>query len=168
MKKDRKITEICLQCNEHYVPTRKGVQKFCGASCRSRYWFIHNQKSTVPQKLQSEKSELIVQSSIESEQKPTKIEEVSLAGISNAALGTILANSGTAFVKSRFTKEEDKPATKGDLKKLEDLINKQYFEVYNVSPDIYGRRAYFDMATSKIVYYDERQRRFEFPPFDLQ
>lgn len=31
MKKDRKKTEICIQCNEAYIPTRIGVQKFCSA-----------------------------------------------------------------------------------------------------------------------------------------
>jgi hypothetical protein len=34
-------------------------------------------------------------------------------------------------------------------------------------PDQFGRKAYFDMGTSKIVYFDPIQNTFEFPVTDL-
>ena len=55
------------------------------------------------------------------------------------------------------------PATKGDLLELKNLINTRFFEVHNIPHDIYGRKAYFDMGTGNIVYYDSHQNSYLLP-----
>ncbi|MBI9041335.1 hypothetical protein [Lutibacter sp.] len=167
MKKDRKKTEICIQCNEAYIPTRIGVQKFCSASCRSRYWFVHNQKSTLPSKALSKNSDLLEKQPVVSDQKPTKKENISGTGVATSALGAIIANAVTGIAVKVLRTEKDEPATKGDLINLENMIASRYFEVHNISRDLYGRIPYFDMSTSKIVYYDEYQNTFIYPQYDL-
>ena len=167
MKKDRKLTEICLQCGEDYIPNRKGVQKFCSNSCRSRNWLLKNPKQLLTSKLQSDMSEPIAKENIVLEQILAKITKMSAAGIANAAAGNLLADASVAVANYLTGNAENKPATKGDLEKLEKLINTRYFEVHNISPDMYGRRAYFDMASSKIVYYNEHLQRYELPLMNL-
>ena len=51
---------------------------------------------------------------------------------------------------------------------LKNLLNNRYFEVLNISPDMYGRIPYFDNRTSKIVFYDEHQQLFFETPYDIQ
>ena len=66
-----------------------------------------------------------------------------------------------------FIPNENKGATKGDIQELKKLINTRYFEVHNISPDPYGKKAYFDISTSKILYYDEYHKTFELPQYNL-
>lgn len=167
MKKDRKLTEICLQCGEDYVPTRKGVQKFCSDSCRSRNWLLINHKQILTSKVQPEPSEIITKENIVIEQTPTKIDKISAAGVGNSALGTLIGNAASKLATNAFQRETDKPATKGDLKNLENIVSTRYFEIHNMSPDIYGRKPFFDTGTCKIVYFNEQQNRFELPLMNL-
>ena len=168
MKTNRTHKEKCLHCGEQYIPSRKGAQKFCSASCRSRYWILNNKKnstsakiSTTLEKTQNEKEKT----------NPTsvnKIDKMSIAGIGNSFTGALAANVTARIVKNAFKREDDYPATKGDVKKIIDLINSRYFQVHNVSFDEFGRIPYFDMATSKIVFYDESQNVFELPKYNLK
>ena len=87
--------------------------------------------------------------------------------VGNGGWGTLLAYTATAFAKKAFIPLENKPATKKDIKDIKDLINTRYFEVHNISPDYCGRVVYFDMSTSKIVYFNEQQNRFELPVVNL-
>ena len=48
------------------------------------------------------------------EEKKTKVEEMSMAGVGNALAANLISDGGKA-VLNLFTKEENKPITKGDL-----------------------------------------------------
>ena len=100
-----------------------------------------------------------VEEIIESDKK----ESMSLAGIGNAAIGSLAVDAAIAL----FTKEGDKPASKADIKELKDLINKRYFAVHNIRPDGQGRKPFFDMRTGKIVYHNLHENRFDLPFMDL-
>ncbi len=157
MKKE----ENCKHCGEEFIPKRKGTQIFCSNSCRSRYWYLNNSEINKTPPLDQLKE------AFEEKNKKTKIEKMSMSGIGNAALGTMAANAATALATKIFIPNDNKAATKGDIQELKKLINTRYFEVHNISPDPYGKKAYFDMSMSKIVYFDESQKTFELPPFDL-
>jgi hypothetical protein len=137
-----KKIEICLHCNDDYLPTRRGVQKFCSKSCKSRYWYlkknkqnkelsVYNQNSIAPQNL--------------------SIDKMSLAGVGNAAAGAAIVE----VVKTVFTEAENKPATKKDIQELKSLLisGERYLLVNNIPNDGFGRRPYFDIETGNMVYF---------------
>ena len=152
---------ICKFCQKEFKPTRRKAQKFCSATCRSKN---HHHKNKVAAKTSKE---IVTETFKEPEKNKIAIDKLSTAGVGNAALGTLAANTATALAKQIFVSENNKPATKGDIQELKDLINTRYFEVHNVSPDPYGNKAYFDMSTNKIVYYNEQLQQFELPQFNL-
>ncbi|MFT4830508.1 MAG: hypothetical protein ACI815_000142 [Psychroserpens sp.] len=73
---------------------------------------------------------------------------MSAPGIGNATAGALTANA----LKSIFTNQNEKPATKGDIIALGNKINR-YQKVLNLpfGPD--GSQPHFDMETKKIVYF---------------
>ena len=54
-------------------------------------------------------------------------------------------------MKSIFTKEENKPATKGDLKLISSKLER-FQIIKNMNPNIDGKRAYYDNEQKIIVY----------------
>lgn len=127
---------ICEYCKIEYIPKRRHHQKYCSNSCRSknhRLKVITNKE--IPQLEEKTK---------------TKIEKMSVSGIGNAA-------AGTAFVeiaKSIFTSEENKTATKKDLKELA-----KRFDTYHKIKRIYkipnGAIPFFNMDTKEVVFFFE-------------
>ena len=152
---------LCKLCEKEFEPYRRGVQKFCSSHCRKKYSY-HKNKTVKP----NPPIPKIDKVALLKDQK-NKTEEMSLAGIGNAALGNLAVDTATAFAKELFVPHHKKTATKGYIQELKDLINTRYFEVHNISPDYGGRIAYFDMALGKIVYYNEQQNRFELPLMDF-
>ncbi|WP_178989528.1 hypothetical protein [Winogradskyella schleiferi] len=73
---------------------------------------------------------------------------MSLSGIGNAAVGTLATN----IVTNIFTKEENKPATKGDIQKLLGTGLHQDILVKNVPARSDGARAYFN-TVQQILFY---------------
>ena len=74
---------------------------------------------------------------------------MSLAEVCNAILG-VLAASG---IKSAFTPEDSKAASKGDLKDLTFSIIRRYHLIKNIQRRDYdGALAYYDMETKEVVY----------------
>jgi hypothetical protein len=136
-------TEICMHCGVDYVPTRRGVQIFCSNSCRSRYWYLkqnRNNGASLDKKKNEQVTEVVVQE---------KTEKMSLAGIGNATVGVVAAD----FIKTVFTKDENKPATKKDIQDLKSMINGgRYLRVNNAKNDALGRKAFFDVETGYVVY----------------
>lgn len=130
---------ICGYCGKNYVPKRRKVQKYCSASCRTRACNIR--KSTLL-------SKPIENSILNKSSNLNKIEQMSFAGIGNAAVGTLAVNTLTRV----FTKEENKPLTKKDLKELKELMLQRYHEVLNLELDLYGNVPFYDMETQTIVY----------------
>lgn len=133
----------CTYCYKEFEPKRRRVQKFCSNTCRSKAHHFKKTKDKSLTTLVTSKNVLI--------QKPQEInkpERISAAGIGNAALGTIAVNTAKAL----FTSEDNKSATKGDLKRLAAEINGRYHLVKNMSPRFDGALAYFDMETQFVEY----------------
>ena len=81
----------------------------------------------------------------------TKIDKVSIAGVGNATLGSLAAGG----LKSIFTPENNKPATKGDLKQLIEKLDYRYHLVNNLPRRLDGALPYFDLDTGEIVYLNK-------------
>lgn len=129
----------CEYCTNQFVPKRRGVQRFCRASCRASF-FNRNKKNNSASK---------VEKINESEtQKPVQIEKMSLPGIGNAALGTFAANVVTNF----FTSEDNKSATKNDIKNLIRILKGRYFRIINIPDRKDGAKAYYDIQTQTYIY----------------
>ncbi|WP_111710144.1 hypothetical protein [Lutibacter citreus] len=152
----------CEFCQKKFEPTRRKAQKFCSATCRSKNHHHKNKKSN---SVSQEKSK---NTSKSKKKGKNQIDKVSTAGVTNAFLGTMASDASLAALKKIFTPEENKPATKGDIQELKNLINTRFFLAQNVNPDPYGKIAYFDIATNKIVYYNEQLQQFELPQFNLK
>lgn len=129
----------CGYCGKNYVPKRRKVQKYCCASCRTRACNIRKSASL---------NKPVENSNSNNSSNLNKIEQMSFAGIGNAAVGTLAINTLTRVL----TKDENKPLTKKDLKELKDLILQRYHEVLNLELDSLGYIPFYDMETQTIVY----------------
>ncbi|MBR9846863.1 MAG: hypothetical protein GYB35_12515 [Algicola sp.] len=133
---------ICAYCVKEFEPKRRGVQKYCSNSCRSKAYYFRlkhkNKKLAATQSFQSK-----------SINKELPKEKMSIAGVGNAAAGSLLAES----LKSVFTSNSKKPATKGDILTLLEKLQGRYHLVKNIPVDQFGRRAYFDLTNSVVVYF---------------
>ena len=131
-----KYSYTCHNCGKDYIPKRRGVQKYCSNSCRTRAFMLRNYKTglSVPDTKKKE---------------PTKIETMSLAGVGNTVAGVAVVK----LAESLFTPEANKPATKSDIKKLEAKIIKRYYPVKNLPLNLNGLKPYFDVNSSTVVYF---------------
>jgi hypothetical protein len=131
----------CHHCGKDYKPNRRIVQKYCSNSCRTRAFVLKKElgikdtKKSITQKTKENKKEQI------------KIDSMSLAGVGNAALGTLAVNT----ITNLFISEENKPATKKDLSEVKSLLTR-YQLVKNLSFDQFGNAPFFDIETKSIVY----------------
>jgi hypothetical protein len=126
----------CQYCSKQYKPNRRIKQKYCSNSCRTRAFVIRNGK------------ELKIPSNEISKIADKKSESMSWAGVGNAAAGTLALNLATNL----FTNEENKPATKKDLKNLMLNLNQRYHSIKNISNRPDGTKPYYDSETQCIVY----------------
>ncbi len=78
---------------------------------------------------------------------------MSWAGVGNAAAGTLAVNTLTHLL----TKEENKPATKKDVKEIKELLLQRYHKVINMQVDAYGNIPFYDVETKTVVYLNPRQ-----------
>ncbi|MGJ8666717.1 MAG: hypothetical protein ACSHW7_10145 [Patiriisocius sp.] len=125
----------CHYCSAKYIPKRRHVQKYCSNSCRVNAFKLRNKsKQNLPQ-AKKEKN------------LPPK-DKMSLSGVGNAAAGTLAVNLATSL----FTKEENKPATKGDIQKLLDKDLNKILLIRNMPPRFDGAIPYFDTLQQIIVY----------------
>lgn len=125
----------CNYCGVEYIPRRRYVQKYCNSSCRVNAFKLRNK---VKPKLPTLNKP---------ETKPEK-DKMSWSGIGDAAVGTLAINMATNF----FTKEENKPATKGDIKKLLNGGVAKIILIKNVPPRFDGARAYFETHQQILIY----------------
>lgn len=128
----------CHYCGIKYLPKRRNKQKYCCNSCRVNAFNIRNRAKSKP----------ILNLEIGSKGKTDKGEKINMAGIGNAAI----ANVATEFAKNIFTKEENKPATKGDLKVLLNHNRQRYLPVTNAPQRNDGTKAFYDSVTKVVVY----------------
>ncbi|WP_299095067.1 hypothetical protein [uncultured Winogradskyella sp.] len=131
----------CEYCFKEFEPKRRRVQKYCSNSCRSsayqqRKANLNNTKDNLP-KLKD----------CNAPQVPHK-EKISAAGVGNAALGVLAANTA----KSLLTPRKNRPATKGDIDTLLEKLDNRFHLVKNMNPDAQGAYPYFDLLEGKIVY----------------
>jgi hypothetical protein len=122
----------CGYCSKEYKPSKRIKQKYCSASCRVRAFKIRNAKvNNLPTKKTS-----------------NKIEQMSLAGVGNATAGVLAVN----LVTNLLTKEENKPATKKDLKNLMSSLKQRYYPIVNIPIRIDGAKPYYDTQTNRLIY----------------
>jgi alcohol dehydrogenase class IV len=128
---------ICQYCYNEFEPKRRRVQKYCSNSCRSKAYYLRQQQTTT----NIEKLKPL--------QTATAQNKISLAGIGNAALGTLAASAA----KNYFTNDENKPVTKKDFYDLLAKINSRYLSVKNMHPNILGQQPYYDIIDQTVVYF---------------
>ena len=126
----------CHYCGKEYKPNRRKKQKYCSNSCRARAFVIKKGNSLGLAKPIFQKPE------------KNKVEAMSIAGVGNAAVGTLAVN----LLNTLLTKEENKAATKKDLKEMKDLLIQRYHEVKNIQSDSIGNKPYYDINSKSIVY----------------
>ncbi|HSI68846.1 MAG TPA: hypothetical protein VK941_01330 [Gillisia sp.] len=133
-----KYQYICHYCGKEYVPGRRRVQKYCRTSCRVNAYNERIKKTAPPSEkgLSVPQKENLVQPGI------------SLGGIGNAAIAYV----ATDLAKSVFIKEDNKPATKGDLKALLTQNQERYLPVVNAPQKSDGTKAFYDSVSKIIVY----------------
>ncbi|WP_370214962.1 hypothetical protein [Mesoflavibacter profundi] len=127
----------CNYCQQDFIPKRRRVQKYCSNSCRSSaYQLRKGNISNLP----------ATNSTIPITEKNDKM---TLAGVGNAAVGSMVADG---LVKL-FTKEKNKPATKGDINLLLQKLGGRYHLVKNLQPNALGALPYYDLIEGIIVYF---------------
>ena len=124
----------CHYCQKKYVPTRRYVQKYCSSSCRVKAHYHRNKETTT--------------AIAPKNNKPAKVDKMSLAGVGNAAVGNLTAD----LIKTILTRDEHKPATRADIRSLSEKI-KRFHRIKNLAPRHDGGIPYFDMETKKLVYF---------------
>lgn len=129
----------CEYCSIEYVPRRRKVQKYCSNTCRVKAHFQKNKRvegnkeTSLPNKVNQDNKHK---------------EKINIAGIGNAAI----ANVATDVLKNIFTHEDNKPATKGDLKKIIAQFKNRYEKIENMPKRLDQAEAYFDNETKEVIY----------------
>jgi Fe-S-cluster-containing dehydrogenase component len=131
-----KYLYTCQYCSKEYKPNRRRQQKYCSNSCRTRAFVIRKIKGLNLPSTENKNTE------------EKKIETMSWAGVGNAAAGTLAVNLATSI----FTKEENKPATKKDIKEVKNLLMTRYHNIKNVPNRSDGARPFYDVQTQSMVY----------------
>jgi hypothetical protein len=126
----------CQYCGKDYKPNRRKKQKYCSNSCRTRAFVVKKGNVLGLSKPEIQKKE------------NNKIESMSFAGVGNAAVGTLAINVLSNFL----TSEENKPATKKDIKEVKDLLISKYHIIKNMQPDSFGNLPYYDIESKSVVY----------------
>ncbi|MBW2937515.1 hypothetical protein KXJ69_05325 [Aureisphaera sp. CAU 1614] len=132
--------EKCIQCGADYIPRRRGVQKFCSDTCRSRHWQL---KQGIPKK----KKKKPLKKKKHSLQKYQK-EKITFAGISNAAIG----QTAVDLIKNIATPESKKPATKGDINELKSLIKGNLLPIKNMENNAFGKSPFYDVTNQIVIF----------------
>lgn len=131
----------CDYCYKEFEPKRRRVQKYCSNSCRSsayqqRKALKNNKKNAIDNFMESNVPQL-----------PNK-QKITVAGVGNAALGSLAADG----VKSILTPRKNKPATKGDIELLLEKLGNRFHLIQNLPPNLKGEYPYFDLYQGVMVY----------------
>lgn len=132
-----KYLYTCHYCSKSYKPKRRKKQKYCSNSCRTRAFMLRKSKLSLAKPI-TEGNNVA----------KNKVEQVSLAGVGNAAIGTLAVN----MVSNLFTNEGNKPATKNDIKKLTSKLTNRYHLIKNIPIRNDGAKAYYDFETQTYIY----------------
>jgi hypothetical protein len=131
----------CQYCKKEFIPKRRKIQKFCSNSCRVSFHRFKNVGLALKSTDLKVKEEEQVSSKM-------KVDHISTAGVANSAIGTGIVE----LAKNLFTREEDKPATKGDVLKLAASL-KRYHKIKNLPLNQIGQIPYFDLTQGIVVYF---------------
>jgi hypothetical protein len=134
-----KYNYICEYCSIEYIPRRRKIQKYCSSTCRVKAHFQKNKAVEC-------KQETGLSTTVNRDSKHK--EKINMAGIGNAAI----ANVATDALKKLFTHEDNKPATKGDLKKMIAQFKNRFEKIQNMPKQLDQTEAYFDHETKEVVY----------------
>ena len=146
----------CDYCQKEFVPTRRGVQRFCKPSCKTRshqkkrieLFKLQNQLAIAERAANSNQTEMVVsgdafntkkedeqslavitnQTEIKPKKEKQKIEKMSMAGVGNAALGFAAVDA----LKAAFTKEEDKPVSKKEMLVIFNHLDQNQRVIYDL------------------------------------
>ncbi len=130
---------ICKYCYKEFEPKRRRVQKYCSNTCRSKDFHARKTNS----------STILAKETLpDTAEQPKASEKINLAGIGNAAAGSILAEKLITIL----TPEDKKPATKGDIKKLIETLGYRYLPIQNLAPNSRGEIPFYDVLNSSLVY----------------
>jgi hypothetical protein len=129
----------CHYCGKHYTPKRRYKQLFCSSSCRVNA-FNKSRKKALGTPATNLKND---------PKNPIQVDKMSWAGVGNAVVGTLATNTVTNI----FTKEENRPATKKDVREIIAALKQRYFIIKNLKPNTDGSLSYFDIQTSTIIYF---------------
>ena len=133
----------CQYCGKDYKPRRRHKQKFCSNSCRVNAFNIRTKKDKSIAKVSTNPTEI-----------NNKKEGISLAGIGNATI----ANFTTDLAKTFFTREENKPATKGDIQALLNGSKERYLPVSNLPVRNDGALPFYDTVTKEMIFRKQVSR----------
>lgn len=149
---DKEETHLytCKYCKIEFKPKRRRIQKFCSDNCRSKNWFmVHSKDRPPPIAIESNETAILSKEvKKEGKRKLMKVEEISIQGVGNATLGSIIGNKATDY----FTPEEKKPVTNKDFQILKSELLGKYHPITNIDNDEYGRKPYYDIESKEIVY----------------
>jgi len=134
----------CEYCSKEFEPKRRRVQKYCTDTCRSKA-FYSRKTNDLPAKIDNKLSQ---PQPISPTPTKNKIDSMSTSGVGNAAIGTLLADG----LKAIATSNKNKPATKGDLDALKNLLTSRYLPINNLQLDQFGNRPYYDVEMKCVVY----------------
>lgn len=131
---------ICEYCRKAYLPKKRGYQKYCKPSCRASAYNRRKKES----KIQNKDSQVAEQTN----QDPAHEETINAAGIGNAVIGTAIVEGAKHFL----VHPNDRPATKGDIDRLQINLNNRYQPVINLLVNEEGKRPFYDTITKELVY----------------
>jgi hypothetical protein len=125
----------CNYCGVEYIPRRRHVQKYCSSTCRVNAFKLRSKEKQKLPALNKPEHQL-------------EKDKMSWSGVGNSAAGTLAVKIATSLL----TKEENKPATKGDIQKLLKGGISKTILIKNVPPRFDGARAYFDTLQQTLIY----------------
>jgi hypothetical protein len=126
----------CQYCSKQYKPNRRQKQKYCSNSCRTRAFVIRKVKTLHLPSVENKNLE------------EKKSEGMTWGKVGSAAAGTLAVNIATNL----FTREENKPATKKDIREVKNLLMTRYHSIKNVPIRPDGARPFYDLQTQSLVY----------------
>jgi hypothetical protein len=136
---------VCQYCSKQYKPNRRKKQKYCSNSCRTRAFILRKGKGLGLIKPETNNPGI------------GKIDKMSVPGVGNAVAGNLISEGIIHAAKAIFTKEEDKPATKKDVKNMIDAINGRYHPIRNLQTRNDGAIPYYDFETKEVIYQIRRR-----------
>jgi hypothetical protein len=143
----------CLLCENEFVPTKRGIQKFCSRTCGQKYNY-HKNKSK-HKKIDPTKFKARFENA---SKEKFGVDKITPQGVLQSWLGSLAAQGTIAFGKTFFS-NENKPITKQETDKLKQelqdlnqLISTRYFLIENMDRRFDGALPHFDMSSRSLVY----------------